>query len=146
MGFASDIRAFADKAQKAMSDNTNKIVEDLFTLAVKFSPSPSNPGPYAKGLLANQWYPSVGAYSPAKSTTVSPTGSDSLSRIVELKASNPFLGKDNVVFFTNNTDESYYADLLGWEAGKGANGWFWKGAAPYYMRNQAITYVQQAYS
>lgn len=147
MGFASDVRAFAEKAQKAMSDNTNKIVEDLFTLAVNLSPSPSNPGPYAIGLLSNQWYPSVGTPDTTMTTAISPTGSDSISRIQGLSSANAFLGKDNVVFLTNSTEEAYYADWLGWKKGPGTNGWVWSGnSGAYMMRQQAITYVQGAYS
>lgn len=147
MGFASDIRAFVDKAEKSMSDNTNKIVTDLFTKAVVLSPSPVNPGPYAKGLLINQWYFSVGVPSSEIGTTTSDNGSDSITRIQDIVTLNPFLGKDSTVYLSNNTEEAYYADVLGWAQGQGTNGWIWTGKqGPYRMRAQAIQYILGAYT
>ncbi len=147
MGFADDIRAFSERAQKAASDNTNKIVEDLFILNVKLSPSPSNPGPYAIGKLVNNWMPSVGTPDMSVTTATSPTGADSISRIVSLKDAQAFMGKDNTVYLTNSTEEAYYADVLGWAAGKGTNGWSWSGrSGPYIIRQQSIQYILQAYA
>lgn len=147
MGFASDIKAFADKALQKASTNTMNIVQDVGRMEVAFSPSPSNPGPYATGLLVNNYYPSVGVPDYSRSSSTSAAGSDSLSRINEFAETNAFLGKDNVVYITNSTEEAYYADVLGWQKGQGTNGWIWSGkATPYFMRSQAITYVQQAYS
>lgn len=147
MGFASDIRAFKDKALKSASDNTSKVFSDLSALVIRFSPSPSNPGPYAKGLLVNQYYFSVGNPDLSVTSSTSPTGADSLNRLAAFLESSPWLGKDNTAFIANSTQESYYADILGWAAGKGTNGWVWTGKqGPYMMRAQAITYVQQAYT
>jgi hypothetical protein len=146
MGFADDIRAFKDKALKQASDNTNKIVEDLFLAAVRFSPSPSNPGPYATGLLVNQWYSSISSPDLSVTGATSPTGTDSISRIMALKVGNPFLGKDNVVFLTNSTEEAQYADMFGWAKGAGTNGWVWSGKPAYYMRSKAISYIQGTYT
>lgn len=146
MGFASDIRAFVEKAEKSMSDNTNKIVQDLFIAAVNYSPSPSNPGPYAIGLLANQWYASVSFPDLSLTSSTSPNGADSLSRIMALKDSNAFLGKDNTVYLSNNTEEAYYANRLGWQKGQGTNGWIWAGAPAYYMTDKAVNYIQGVYT
>ena len=146
MGLADDIRKFADKAQKAMSDNTNKIVQDLFDLAVQYSPSPIRPGPYAKGLLVNQWYPSVGSPDSTVTSATSPNGADSIARILGLASANAFLGKDNVVYLSNNTEEAYYANTLGWAKGQGTNGWIWTGKPAYYMTSKAISYIQGKYS
>lgn len=147
MGFSSDIKAFRDKAIKNASDNTNNVFRDLGTLVVRFSPSPSNPGPYAKGLLVNQWYFSVGAPDLSAGTTTNPTGSDSLSRLDAFIGTNPFLGRDATAYIANSTQEAMYADLLGWAAGKGTNGWIWSGrSGAYHMRQMSIVYIQQAYS
>lgn len=147
MGFANDIRAFCDKAAKKASDNTMQAAQDTFKLVVSLSPSPSNPGPYAKGLLVNQYYVSVGNYSTEFGTALSDTGADSLARIDGLSSTNAFLGKDSVVYLSNSTEEAIYADKLGWAAGKGTNGWVWSGnSGPYLMRDQAIQYTLAAYS
>lgn len=148
MGLADDIRKFADKAQKAMSDNTNKIVQDLFKAAVDYSPSPTRDptGRYAKGLLVNQWYFSVGTPSTDVGSSLSDNGSDSLARIQEITSVLPFMSKDNVVYLSNNTEEAYYANKLGWEQGKGTNGWIWAGAPAYYMTDKAVAYIQGVYS
>lgn len=147
MGFADDIRSFADKALQKASTNTMTIAQDVGRLSVNFSPSPSNPGPYAVGLLANQWYPSIGTIDTTVTAATSSNGSDSLSRIEALSSTNAFLNRDNVVYITNSTEEAWYADKLGWKKGLGTNGWVWSGNSyAYFMRDQAITYIQQAYS
>ena len=147
MSFADDIKAISERTLKLASDNTNKIVSDLFTQVVVRSPSPSNPGHYAKGLLVNQYYTQVGeGYSSAVSSSTSLSGSDSLQRINDTLASSPFLGKDNTVTLANNTEEAYYADKLGWVKGQGTNGWIWKGTVPYMMTHGAISYIQNKYT
>lgn len=147
MGLASDIKTFRDKALQKASDNTNNVFRDLGTLNVRFSPSPSNPGPYALGLLVNQWYFSVGSPDTSVTTSTSSTGTDSLSRLDAFLSTNPWLGKDATAYITNSTEEAYYADVLGWAKGKGTNGWAWSGnSGPYMMRQQSIQYILGAYS
>jgi len=136
MGFASDIRAFQEKALKNTSDNTNKVFSDLSTLVIRFSPSPSNPGPYAKGLLVNQYYFSVGTPDLSVTSSTSPAGADSLSRLDAFLANNPWLAKDNTAFIANSTQEAYYADILGWVAGKGTNGWVWTELCLQHLQQQ----------
>ena len=146
MSFLSDIKAFQEKAIKAASTNTVNIAQDAFLAAVDYSPSPSNPGPYAKGLLVNQYYVAIGnTPSSAVSTATNPTGEDSKARIKLLVASLPFMGKDNTVSLSNNTEEAYYADKLGWAAGAGTNGWTWTGKAPYFMTAKAMSYIESKY-
>lgn len=147
MGIASDIKAFREKALKAASDNTNNVFRDSGKLVIRFSPSPSNPGPYATGLLVNQWMFSIGMPDLSVGTATSPTGADSISRLDAFLATNPWLGKDATAYITNSTEEAIYADLLDWKKGQGTNGWIWSGrAGAYQMRAQTIIYIQQAYS
>lgn len=143
----SDLQAFSDKAMLQASTNTNKIVEDLFKQTVLGSPSPSNPGVFAKGLLVNQYYTEVGGgYSTDVGTATDDFGADSYFRIAETLAEQPFLNKDNVVTLANNTEEAYYADKLGWKAGLGTNGWVWTGnVGPYAMRTNAVNYIISKY-
>lgn len=148
MSFLSDIKSFQEKALKAAADNTARIVKDAFITPVNYSPSPSNPGPYAKGLLANQWYPSVGnIFSTDISTATNPTGEDSKARIELVITSNIFYGKDAVTSLSNNTQEANYANKLGWKAGDGTNGWVWSGnAVPYFMTAKTESYLVSKYT
>lgn len=147
MSFLSDIKAFQAKALKAASTNTTNIVQEAFLATVNYSPSPSNPGPYAKGLLVNQYYIAIGnTPSSEVSTATSDTGEASKTRIKLLSVSLPFFGKDNIVTLANNTEEVHYANKLGWEKGKGTNGWVWNGALPYFMADKAMSYIKNKYS
>ena len=146
MGFAEQIKAFEQKAILKASLNTNNIVEELFSQVVILSPSPSNPGLFFKGLLANQWYSEVGSYSNSLSTTTNDSGLESLSRIKATLRTNPFLGKDNIITFTNNVNHAYRAENLGWPQGEGANGWYWSGKqAPYGMVNKSVLIIKAKY-
>lgn len=146
MSFLSDIKVFQAKALKAASTNTTNIAQEAFLATVNYSPSPSNPGPYAKGLLVNQYYIAIGnTPSSEVSTATSDTGEASKSRIKMLSASLPFFGKDNTVTLANNTEEAFYADKLGWAAGAGTNGWVWTGKAPYFMTAKAMSYIESKY-
>jgi hypothetical protein len=148
MSFLDDIKAFREQALQDASQSVNKLVHNLFTEVVARSPSPSNPGQFAKGLLVNQWYPTVGGgYSTELGTLTNDIGVDSLSRISKALSQNPFLGKDNTISLTNNTEEAYYAEVLGWPEGLGTNGWNWRGnTGPYMMIANSVQSVIGAYS
>ena len=147
MGFADSIKAFEKKALLAASNNSNTIVKKLFTYTVENSPSPNNPGPYATGLLINQYYPMIAGTSSEISSATSPYGNASLARINDIVLQMPFLGKDNFVTLTNNVDHAYRAEMLGWPAGEGTNGWMWSGRqGPYGMVQKAMIQIQGDYS
>lgn len=148
MTFLADIEAFAKQSMLQASTNTNLIAEDLMNKAVVNSPSPSNPGPYAEGVLANQWYPETGGtFSSSVTSEANPNGSGSLSRIRALMASQPFYQRDNVVTLTNNVSYAYRAEHLGWPKGDGDNGWKWSGRiGPYAMVAKSMAYVAGKYS
>ena len=146
MSFLSDIKSFQEKALKAASTNTTNITQEAFLAVVNYSPSPSNPGPYAKGLLVNQYYLAFGnTPSSEVNSSTSDTGEASKTRIKLLSVSLPFYGKDSVVTLANNTEEAFYADKLGWAAGAGTNGWTWTGKAPYFMTAKAMTLIKSKY-
>lgn len=146
MSFLSDIKAFQAKVLKAASTNTTNIAQEAFLATVNYSPSPSNPGPYAKGLLVNQYYIAIGnTPSSEVSTATSDTGEASKSRIKLLSVSLPFFGKDNTVTLANNTEEAHYANKTGWKKGEGTNGWVWTGRAPYFMTAKAMSYIESKY-
>lgn len=147
MSFESDIKAFQAKALLAANKSVCKVVEEVFTQTVVLSPSPSNQGPYAKGLLANQYYTDVGgSFSGDITSATNPNGADSLSRIKATMASQPFFGKDNVVTLTNNTEEAIYAERLGWKKGEGTNGWTWSGTPAYGMVVKAVIATKAKYT
>ena len=147
MSFLSDIKTFQEKALKAASTNTTNIVQEAFLATVNYSPSPSNPGPYAKGLLVNQYYIAIGPTPSSEvSNSTNDTGESSKARIALLTSSTEFYGKDGIVTIANNTEEAHYANKLGWQAGKTVNGWTWSGATPYYMTDKAMSYIKNKYT
>lgn len=120
LGFASSIRANGDAILRQVNKEVTRIAWELFTSVVRLTPSPSYPGKYAKGVLANQWYPSAGVKSTAQGTDRSPTGSGSLSRINSLvPSSTEFLGKDGKLFLSNNLEYAYQAEVTGWARTRG---------------------------
>lgn len=134
MGFADDIRRFREKALKDASDATNKVVRDLFTTVVDYSPTPSGKGGYSVGTIKDNWYSSVMNPDTSYSGSVSATGSSSLSRINSTLSQNPFKGRDNIVYLTNSTKWAFRADKLGWNKNDPDNdtGWDWSGRIKAY--------------
>lgn len=113
--FADSVKANCQKILEAVDKKSYFIASQLFSSIVYLSPSPSNPGETAKGLLANQWYPQIGtSASSSLSSATSPYGSDSLARINSLANQKIFYGKDGAVTFTNNVPYGYRAEKLGW--------------------------------
>ena len=114
LDFEKSIRAQATRILESINTKTYEIAWELFSGIVARTPSPSNPGPHAKGVLANQWYPQTGGFSGAKGNSTSATGSDSLSRIKAAMSGNAFNGKDGVLTLTNNLDYAGLAETDGW--------------------------------
>jgi hypothetical protein len=115
LGFAASIRVNSDAVLLKVNKVAYRIAWELFTSIVHLTPSPTQPGAFAKGLLANQWYPSVGTPSGEVGTDTSDTGSASLSRINEFVANGKeFLGKDGVLILSNNLPYSGRAESVGW--------------------------------
>ena len=152
MSLFDDIQAFQIEALTAISDSTDNIVKDLFSQAVALSPTPTQgmatSGAFSRGELINQWYPNSGSTPSSEvGTALSDNGADSLSRINEIVAENLFYGRDNIVNLANNTDQAYYADVLGWPKGTvSASGGVWKGHAPYAMSSNSVNYILGKYT
>ena len=146
MSFFEEMKAATALMLQETSTAMNDVVLDLMSEAVVLSPT-SAVGNYSKGVLINQWYSAIG------DTPSSEVGSDadmqgtgSLSRLGSTLQQNPFLGKDNTVTFTNNTEQAYYADVLGWRKGMGTNGWMWTGnVGPYSMSANAVNFILGKY-
>jgi hypothetical protein len=146
MSFLSDIENFKEQALQDASEAMNTVVSDFFIKTIQLSPtSASIPrvAPYATNLLVNQYYTAsgIGNFSGELGSSTNVNGSDSLNRVKALLEEHLFYGRDNAVSLSNNTEEAYYADKLGWQKGQGTNGWVWKGAAPYNMTEGALSYV-----
>lgn len=125
MGFAEDVKAFREKALKAMSDSVNAVVNDLAT----DSKGLIEGAPVLKGVLLNSWYSSVGKgnYDMTVTQNVSFDGMGSRTRIAEMLASNPFYGKDNTISLTNSQDYAYKIEYESWSTknpvNRTPNGW-----------------------
>lgn len=118
------------RVKQEVNDKIYKISIELFLSIVAKSPSPSNPGEYAKGLLANQWYPKTGSgFSDELGTSISPNGASSRARINALQGGREFLNKDGRLSLSNNVHYAYRAEMLGWPISDG-----WSGrVGPYRM-------------
>jgi hypothetical protein len=146
MGFAIDIQAFGQKALTQANKSCCNAVESLFTDEVVLSPI-QPVAQYSTGLLKNSYYAKVGGFDLTVGTSPNSSGGDSLSRIKAMLAEAPFLGKDNFVTLTNSVEEAYRADVLGWPAGEGANGWVWSGRVQAYgFTSQAVNNFKGAYA
>lgn len=125
--FESLVRAASNDLLSKVSKKCNEIAWDLFTNIVSKTPSPANPGPYAKGLLANQWYVQENLASSALGSGTSPNGASSLSRINAIKNSSAFLNKDGRLILSNNVPYAGMAESTGWNPPR------WAGTPPYRM-------------
>ena len=145
MSLSQGISKFATKATIQASASTNKIVEDYFIKHVTLSPQEPTAA-YAKGLLINSWYPSIGkSHSTIVGGNANMSGDESIGRIRGMLAQNPFWGHDNTVTLANNVSYAYRADRLGWERGLNMEtGWNWTGnVGPYMMTSLAKAYIMR---
>jgi hypothetical protein len=138
--FVLDIKAFEEQALLLANNNLCRDAEEVFSGVVVESPDPPGVGGFAKGLLKNSWYIDTKGIDNTVGTTPNATGADSLSRIKAALGTLPFYGKDGAVTLTNSLDYAYRAEVLGWPAGEGTNGFTWSGrVGPYAMVQTAIT-------
>lgn len=116
--FSDSIRANSAKILETVNNQCYDIAFELFNTVINLTPSPEqpadHPAPYAKGLLANQWYPvDGGGFSGQISSATSDDGADSRERLTDLFGST-FDGKDGVVTMTNNVPYAGLAEIYGW--------------------------------
>lgn len=112
--FAQSVELNSLAILREVNDRVYEIARELFRSIVQLTPSPSNPGDTAKGLLANNWFPVDGpGFSQATSTAKSSWGAASVARINALRGNN-FFQKDGTVTLSNNLDYAYRAEVLGW--------------------------------
>lgn len=139
--FAASVRMNSIRLLADVNHKVYKLARELFTKIVNFTPSPSNPGPYAVGHLVNQWYPEEGGgFSEELSSSTSPTGSESLSRIQAMQGVE-FYQKDGKLTLTNNLSYAYRAEILGWPREEG-----WSGTiGPYRMVARSIQAIKAKY-
>lgn len=113
--FEKSVRAAANKILVEVNLKCYEIAWELFTTVVEKTPSPSNPGKYAKGLLVNQWYPQERSASAARGMSKSPSGADSIARIKAMMNGLEFYDRDGRVVLSNNLDYAEQAESLGWK-------------------------------
>lgn len=121
LSFTASLMANIAKVEQGINDKCYKISRELFLEVVKRTPSPSNPGRFAEGLLANQWYPKEDEFSSEEGSSISDTGAQSKSRIRAMRGT-AFLRKNGKVTLTNNIDYAYRAEVLGWPSKDGWSG------------------------
>lgn len=138
--FAQSIRLNSRAIMAQVNDKCYEIARELFTSIVNLTPSPTNPGDTAEGLLVNNWFPVDGSsFSDAKSSAKSPYGSASLARIKALTG-RQFLRKDGTVTLSNNLSYAYRAEVLGWPQPA------WSGSVgPYRMVAKSLQKVSAKY-
>jgi hypothetical protein len=127
MGTFSD--SIKNNIQKILEDVNTQVTTtavNLFTDIVESTPSPTfnvNHPNFAKGLLSNQWYPSIGNdFSSELTDDTSPTGAASIERVNELQGTTEFLGKDGSLTLTNNVPYAQLAETIGWRKEDGYTG------------------------
>lgn len=141
VGFADSIKLHSQRILEEINKKCYTITWNLFTSIVQLSPSPSNPGPYADGLLVNQWYPKVGkGFSSQLTSATSPYGSGSLSRINGIMGGKEFLKKNGTITLTNNVHYGILAEKIGWNPPE------WTGRqGPYRMVARSIQLTAAKY-
>lgn len=130
--FVDSIKANIKEAKQEVNDKITKAAVNMFRDVVQFSPSHELHGSvWAKGLLINQWYPSVGSASVQLDAQADQVGFQSMDRIAQLLGSNNFTSKDNTLWLTNNVPYAYQAEVDGWYGGG-------MKTAPYAMVDKAL--------
>lgn len=143
MGFGASVQANSQKLLKKTNDKTLAIAKELFVSIVTLSPSPTNPGAFADGLLVNQWYPAIGSFSSELGASESDYGAGSLARIASIDPV-AFMGKDNVVTLSNNVHYAYRAEALGWPANTPGQQWTGR-VGPYLMVARSLQAISARY-
>lgn len=139
----ADVERAAQEILGRVNERIYEVAWELFTYVVSITPSPSNPGEYAKGLLANQWYPSAGQPIIRRGTATDPFGQASLDRIDKLTKGNgnQFLMRDGRLVMTNSVDYAVRAEQIGWPANEG-----WSGrVGPYRMVALSLRRISAKY-
>lgn len=146
MSFLSDINKFRDKALLAASNNTNKVILDYGMKLVELSPRKPF-AEFAQGYLVNNFHAALGnTMSFGASNPADMSGSGSISSIKAVLSTLPFHRKDNVVTIVNSAPWAHRANVLGWPAGQGDNGWHWSGRiSPYQFTAGSINYILGKY-
>lgn len=130
LNFSASVLRNVNRVKREINDKCYSITRELFESIVSLTPSPNRPGPYADGLLVNQWYPKVGeGFSNELTNWTSDDGAGSRLRINSLKG-NEFLGKNGRISLANNVHYGFRAEYAGWPTSDDPR---WKNAKPYRM-------------
>lgn len=105
---------FGDSVLQNSQAILQKVDKRCYTIAWQVFTDIIRGTPIDKGILINNWFPSTSGFSSETTSTLSTSGSDSLSRVNRLANSHTFLGKDGLLTLTNNIPYAYRAEVLGW--------------------------------
>lgn len=142
--FAASIRGNIAKIETEINRKCYEISRELFLQIVELTPTKIGPvhGPYARGVLANNWFPVDGpGFSTAETDTKVPNGQASIDRIKALKGSQ-FFRKDGTVTLSNNIDYAFRAEWKGWPEEDNPR---WKNAKPYHMVTLSLLLISARY-
>jgi hypothetical protein len=142
--FAQSVFANITKIEQDINRKCYQISRELFLSIVSKTPSPSNPGRYAKGELVNNWFPVDGPNFSSETTDArSATGAESIARINnDIGAAGQFLRQDGTVTLSNNLDYAFRAEYRGWPEKDNAR---WRNAQPYRMVAQSLMLISAKY-
>lgn len=129
-GFGDSVNLNCQKILERIDKKCYSIAWNLFTTIVHATP-------VLKGELINNWFPLAGnSFSSEITSSLSLSGSGSLTRINALVNSKQFYGKDGVMTMTNNLSYAANAEYLGWPAPQ------WSGkVGPYRMVGMSLAKI-----
>ena len=142
--FAASVSANKLKIELEINKKCYEISRELFLQIVELTPTKVGPvhGPYATGVLSNNWFPVDGpGYSTDEVDTRVPNGQASVDRIKTLQGTQ-FFRKDGEVTLSNNIKYAYRAEYAGWPEADNPR---WKGAKPYHMVSLSLILVSARY-
>jgi hypothetical protein len=142
--FAASVLANKLKIEMEINKKCYEISRELFLQIVELTPTKVGPvvGPYAKGVLANNWFPVDGAgYSADKTDSKVGKGQDSINRINALKGTQ-FFRQDGTVTLSNNIPYAFRAEYVGWPESDNPR---WKNARPYFMVSTSLLLIAGKY-
>lgn len=121
MSFGQSVALNSAKLLADVNTKCYKIAKELFYRVVELTPSPANPGRWAEGYLANQWYPAENDFSGDLDMATSRNGAQSISRIQAMNGQVFYQG-DGILTLANNLPYAYRAEVIGWPKEEGYNG------------------------
>lgn len=153
MSFGQSVALNSARLLATVNTKCYAIAKELFYRVVELTPSPANPGRWAEGYLANQWYPAEGDFSGDLDMATSRSGANSINRIRAMNGQVFYQG-DGILTMANNLPYAYRAEAIGWPKEEGYNGGqrrevsggYQNTGAPYRMVALSLQQIAAKYS